>query len=66
MAAKRNPKPDPKPASVTVHNRLTVVRDSARAADLFAQILEAVRNQKRINEARANDELESVSQKKLH
>jgi hypothetical protein len=29
------------------------VRDSARAADLFAEILQAVRNQKRINEARA-------------
>jgi hypothetical protein len=66
MAAKRKPKADPEPSSITVHNRLTVVRDSARAADLFAQILEAVRNQKRINEARANDELESVSQKKLH
>jgi hypothetical protein len=42
------------------------VRDSARAADLFAEILRAVRNQKRINEARAHDEPESDSPTKLH
>jgi len=66
MAAKRKPKPGPEPASITVHNRLTVVRDSARAADLFAEMLRAVRNQKRINEARGDDEPESDFPKKLH
>ena len=61
MAAKRRPKPDPEPESITVHNRLTTVRDSARAADLFAEILQAVRNQKRINEARAYEQSNSQS-----
>jgi hypothetical protein len=37
------------------------VRDSARAADLFAAILQAVRNQKRINEARAYEHSNSQS-----
>ena len=66
MAAKRKRKPEPEPESIMVHNRLITVRDSARAADLFAEMLRAVRNQKRINEARAHDEPESDSPKKLH
>ena len=66
MAAKRKPKPDPEPESITVLNRLTVVRDSAQAADLFAEILRAVRNQKRINEARAHDESNSQPDSQEH
>jgi hypothetical protein len=38
------------------------VRDSAYAADLFATILQEVRNQKRINEARRHSHDESNSQ----
>ena len=60
MAAKRRPKVEreSEPERITVHNRLEVVRDSAYAAELFSRILTAVRNQKRINEARehAHDE----------
>lgn len=62
MAAKRKPKPEPEPESIAVHNRLEIVRDSADAADLFAQILQEVRNQKRINEARGHSHDESNSQ----
>ena len=60
MAAKR--KPEPEPESIAVHNRLEIVRDSAYAADLFSRILMAVRNQKRINEARRDSHDESNSQ----
>jgi hypothetical protein len=42
------------------------VPDSARAADLFAEILQAVRNQKRINEARAHDQSNSESDCQEH
>jgi hypothetical protein len=66
MAAKRRPKPDPEPEGITVHNRLTTVLDSARAADLFAEILQAVRNQKRINEARAYEQSNSQSSSQEH
>ena len=66
MAAKRKPKAEAEPETITVHNRLTVVRDSARAADLFAEILQAVRNQKRINEARVYEQSDSQSRSQEH
>jgi len=62
MAAKRKPKPEPEPESITVHNRLEIVPDSVYAADLFATILQEVRNQARINEAKRHSHDEPDSQ----
>ena len=66
MASRKRQLRAHEPENITVHNRMATVRDSARAADLFAEMLRAVRNQKRINGARRHDEPESDSPAQLH